>query len=62
MTSFCDLAGIEGGIFLMLAGVVLSDTLLLWLGVGMILEMSCSEIFFLRDLVFLFALRESHLD
>jgi len=50
--SFCNLAGIEGGIFLMLAGVILSNALLLWLGVGMILEISLAEIFSLRDLVF----------
>jgi len=47
---------------LMLARVVLSDALLLWLGVGMILGVSLAKIFFLRDLVFFSALRESHLD
>jgi len=46
----------------MLAGVVLSDALLLWLEVGIILGVSLAEIFSLRNLVFLPILRESHLD
>jgi len=61
-TSFCDLAGMEGGIFLILAGVVLFNALLLQLEVGMILEVILAEIFSLRDLVFLSALREFYLD
>ena len=52
MTSFCNLTGVRGGIFLMLARVVLSNALLLQLGVGMILGVSLAEIFSLRDLVF----------
>jgi len=62
MIFFCNLAGMRDSIFLMLARVVLSDALLLWLGVGMILGVSLAKIFFLRDLVFFSALRESHLD
>jgi len=62
MTSFCDLARIEGSIFLMLAEVVLSDALLLQLGAGIILGVSLAKIFSLRDLVFLSILRESYLD
>ena len=46
----------------MLAKVVLSNALLLWLEVGIILGLSLAEIFSLRDLVFLPVLRESHLD
>jgi len=62
MTFFCNLAGMRDSILLMLARVVLSDALLLWLGVGMILGVSLAKIFFLRDLVFFSTLRESHLD
>ena len=62
MTSFCDLAGIEDSIFLILAEVVLSNVLLLQLGAWIILGVSLAKIFFLRDLVFLSVLRESYLD
>jgi len=37
LTSFCDLAGMESSIFLMLAGIDMSDALLLWVGVRIIL-------------------------
>ena len=62
LISFCNLAGIRGCIFSMLDKVVLSDVLLLQLEVGMILKVSLAEIFSLRDLVFLSAIRESYLD
>ena len=45
LISFCDLAGIEGSSFLMLAGVDMSDALLLWVGVGIILGVSLATIF-----------------
>ena len=51
-----------GGIFLMLAGVDISDTLLLQIGVGIILGVSLTAIFSLRNLLFLSMIRESHLD
>jgi len=62
LTSFCNLAGIGGGILLILAGVGLSTNLLLQFVGGMILGVSLSEIFCLRDLLFLSAINESHLD
>jgi len=52
----------KSGIFLMLAGIDMSDTLLLWVGVGIILGVSLAAIFSLRDLLFLSVIRESHLD
>ena len=51
-----------GGIFSMLAGIGLSAVLLLWLDSGIILGVSLSKIFFLREIVFLSAIRESYLD
>jgi len=62
LTSFYDLAEMKSGIFLMLAGIDMSDTLLLWVGVGIILGVSLAAIFSLRDLLFLSVIRESHLD
>jgi len=62
LTSFYNLAGMGGGIFLMLAGVDISDTLLLQIGVGIILGVSLTAIFSLRNLLFLSMIRESHLD
>jgi len=54
--------GIGGGILLMLAGVDLFTDLLLQFVSGMILGVSLSKIFCLRDLSFLSAINESHLD
>ena len=62
LTFFYDLAKIGGRIFSMLAGIGLSAVLLLWLAGRIILEVSLSEIFFLRKLVFLSTIREFHLD
>ena len=62
LISFYDLAGIGSSIFSMLAGVVLSDALLLQLRVGMVLGVSLAKIFSLRDLVFLSTIRESYLN
>ena len=62
LTSFCNLAGIGGGILLMLAGVGLSTDLLLQFVGGMILGVSLSKIFCLRDLLFLLAINESYLN
>jgi len=62
LTSFYDLAGMEGGIFLMLAGIDMSNALLLRVGVGIILGVSLAAVFSLRDLLFLSVIRESHLD
>ena len=62
LISFCDLAGIEGGNFLMLARVALSDALLLRLGARIILGVSLAKNFSLRDLSFLSAIREFYLD
>ena len=62
LTFFCDLAGIGGGIFSMLAGIGLPAVLLLWLDSRIILGVSLSKIFFLREIVFLSAIRESYLD
>ena len=55
LTSFCDLAGIRGSILLMLAVVGLFTGLLLQFVSRMILEVSLSEIFCLRELSFLLA-------
>jgi len=62
LTSFCNLAGIGSGIFSMLAGIGLFTVLLLLLDSGMILGVSLSEIFFLREIVFLSTMKESYLD
>ena len=62
LTSFYDLARMEGGIFLILARVDMSNTLLLQIGVGIILGVSLAVIFSLRDLLFLSVIKEFHLD
>jgi len=62
LTSFCNLAEIRGGIFSIHAGMGLAIVLLLWFDGGMILGVSLSAIFSLRDLLFLSAIKESHLD
>ena len=61
LTSFCDLARIGGGIFSILARIGLSTVLLLWLDSRGTLEVNLAKIFCLRVLVFLSAIRESHL-
>jgi len=46
----------------MLAGVDMSNALLLQIGVGIILGVSLAAIFSLRDLLFLSVIRKFHLD
>jgi len=62
LTFFCNLAGIGSGILSMLARIGLSIDLLLQFDGGIILEASLSEIFCLRDLSFLLAIKKSYLD
>ena len=46
----------------MLAGIDMSNTLLLQIEVGIILGVSLTTIFSLRDLLFLSVIKESYLD
>ena len=62
LISFYNLAGIGGGILLMLAGVGLFTDLLLRFVSGIILGVSLSKIFCLRDLLFLSAINKSYLN
>ena len=62
LTFFCDLAGIGGGVFLILTRVGLLIDLLLLLDGARIIEVNFAKIFCLSKFKFLSAISKSHLD